>query len=250
MVERTKKRPIASGAISGTQALVFLGAQLVLGYLLLLPVNELRPSIMGFFPPTDLYVPAHEKNNILVPQAHLGLTANWGALYSWAAIKGSVDPGITIPLLIGCFFWTLEVDTIYAHQDKEDDVKVGVKSTALLLGDSTKFWTTIFGITSVASFVLSGFNANIGSARLGSFNYSSDQSSSLNEPSRAELTSSSFILTTLLPFYALMIPAAAQIAWQIWAVDLKSPADCGRKFRSNKYFGAIVFLAILLGKAV
>ena len=50
------------------------------------------------------------------PQAHLGLTANWGALYSWAAVKGSLDPAIVFPVLVACFFWTLEVDTIYAHQ--------------------------------------------------------------------------------------------------------------------------------------
>jgi len=211
-VERTKRRPIASGAISGTQALLFLGAQLVLGYLFLLPVNELSRLLWVSSLPLIFTYPLMKRITYW-PQAHLGLTANWGALYSWAAIKGSVHPGITIPLLIGCFFWTLEVDTIYAHQDKEDDVKVGVKSTALLLGDSTKFWTSIFGLASIGSFALSGFNANIG-----------------------------------WPFYALLVPAAAQIAWQIWAVDLENPVDCGRKFRSNKYFGAIVTFAILIGR--
>ncbi|CAI9112583.1 OLC1v1013050C3 [Oldenlandia corymbosa var. corymbosa] len=211
-VERTKRRPIASGAISGLQALIFLAAQLVLGYAFMLPVNELSRLLWVSSLPLIFTYPLMKRITYW-PQAHLGLTANWGALYSWAAIKGTLHPGIVFPLLIGCFFWTLEVDTIYAHQDKTDDVKVGVKSTALLLGDTTKLWTSVFGIASVASFALSGFNANIG-----------------------------------WPFYALMVPAAAQIAWQIWAVDLENPADCGRKFRSNKYFGAIVFFAILLGR--
>ncbi|KAL3512855.1 hypothetical protein ACH5RR_025572 [Cinchona calisaya] len=214
MVARTKRRPIASGAITGFQALLFLGIQVLATYGLLFPVNELSRLLWVSSLPLIFTYPLMKRITYW-PQAHLGLTANWGALYSWAAVKGSLDPAIVFPLLAAAFFWTLEVDTIYAHQDKEDDVKAGVKSTALLFGDSTKLWTSAFGLAAVGLYLLAGFNSNIG-----------------------------------WPFYLLMIAASGQIAWQIWAVDLSDPADCARKFLSNKWFGGIVFSAILLGRLV
>ncbi|KAH9707182.1 4-hydroxybenzoate polyprenyltransferase [Citrus sinensis] len=96
------------------------------------------------------------------PQAYLGLTFNWGALLGWAAVKGSLDLAVVFPMYISGVFWTLVYDTIYAHQDKEDDLKVGVKSTALRFGDSSKEWTTGFGIACISSLALSGYNADIG----------------------------------------------------------------------------------------
>ncbi|GMP92524.1 hypothetical protein CsSME_00042712 [Camellia sinensis var. sinensis] len=147
------------------------------------------------------------------PQAFLGLTFNWGALLGWSAIKGSLDPAVVFPLYISGVFWTLVYDTIYAHQDKEDDLKVGVKSTALRFGDSTKEWVTGFGIACISSLALSGFNANIG-----------------------------------WPFYACLTAASGQLAWQILTVDLSCRDACNRKFVSNKWFGAIVFSGILFGR--
>ncbi|CDP14883.1 unnamed protein product [Coffea canephora] len=170
---------------------------------------------------------------------------SWGAAYSWAAVKGSLEPAIVFPLVLAFFFWTLEFDTIYAHQqiirhiykayifflsqipflaifrfksthqnyDKEDDVNVGIKSTALLFGDSTKLWISGFAAASIASLALTGFNANIG-----------------------------------WPFYGLLAAASGHLAWQIWDVDLSNPADCSRKFVSNIWFGAIVFGAVLCGR--
>ncbi|KAL2481386.1 4-hydroxybenzoate polyprenyltransferase [Abeliophyllum distichum] len=96
------------------------------------------------------------------PQAYLGLTFNWGALLGWAAVRGSLDPAIVLPLYASGVFWTLVYDTIYAHQDKEDDVRVGVRSTALRFADSTKEWITGFGIACIGSLAYSGFCANIG----------------------------------------------------------------------------------------
>lgn len=147
------------------------------------------------------------------PQAFLGLTFNWGALLGWSAVRGSLDPAVVLPLYLSGVFWTLVYDTIYAHQDKEDDKIVGVKSTALRFGDSTKNWVSGFGVACISSLALSGFNANLG-----------------------------------LPYYVFLAAASGQLAWQIWTVDIYSGADCSRKFVSNKWFGAIVFSGILVGR--
>ncbi|XP_059070545.1 uncharacterized protein LOC131061198 [Cryptomeria japonica] len=147
------------------------------------------------------------------PQAYLGLTFNWGALLGWAAIKGSLDLDVVLPLYASGICWTLVYDTIYAHQDKEDDLKVGVKSTALRFGDQTKTWITGFSVACISGLILSGFNAGLG-----------------------------------WPFYVVMTTAAGHLAWQIMTLDTLSRADCNRKFVANKWFGAIVFTGFLLGR--
>ncbi|CAK7337966.1 unnamed protein product [Dovyalis caffra] len=178
-VERTKLRPVASGLLTPFQGLSFLGFQLLLGLGILLQLNNYRLLYFGSFvlaaslllsPYEEIYVLVHENREITLstanfweqPQAYLGLTFNWGALLGWSAVKGSLDPVVAVPLYASGVFWTLVYDTIYAHQDKEDDLKVGVKSTALRFGDSTKEWITGFGTASISSLALSGFNADIG----------------------------------------------------------------------------------------
>ncbi|KAL4621551.1 hypothetical protein ACB092_06G237100 [Castanea dentata] len=211
-VERTKLRPIASGLLSPFQGLCFLGFQLLLGLGILLQLNNYS-CILGASSLLLVFSYPLMKRFTFWPQAYLGLTFNWGALLGWAAVKGSLDPAIVLPLYISGVFWTLVYDTIYAHQDKEDDLKVGVKSTALKFGDSTKEWITGFGIASISSLALCGYNAGIG-----------------------------------WPYYAFLTAASGQLAWQIQTVDLSSRADCNRKFVSNKWFGAIIFSGILFGR--
>ncbi|XP_062217866.1 4-hydroxybenzoate polyprenyltransferase, mitochondrial-like [Phragmites australis] len=154
------------------------------------------------------------------PQAYLGLTFNWGALLGWAAITESLDPSIILPLYSAGIFWTLVYDTIYAHQDKEDDLKVGVKSTALRVGDFTKYWISGFSAACIGSLALSGYNAQLG-----------------------------WCLHAW-PYYPFLTAAAAQLAWQISTVGLSNRSDCNRKFVSNKWFGALVFGGILFGRLV
>ncbi|KAM3746215.1 hypothetical protein ACB098_06G186400 [Castanea mollissima] len=211
-VERTKLRPVASGLLSPFQGLCFLGFQLLLGLGILLQLNNYS-CILGASSLLLVFSYPLMKRFTFWPQAYLGLTFNWGALLGWAAVKGSLDPAIVLPLYISGVFWTLVYDTIYAHQDKEDDLKVGVKSTALKFGDSTKEWITGFGIASISSLALCGYNAGIG-----------------------------------WPYYAFLTAASGQLAWQIQTVDLSSRADCNRKFVSNKWFGAIIFSGILFGR--
>ncbi|KAK9191329.1 hypothetical protein WN943_019941 [Citrus x changshan-huyou] len=230
MVERTRLRPIASGLLTPFQGLSFLGFQLLLGLGILLQLNNFRfvlfnlsiytflityvqrilqnersqPHSGGFIFAVSLLLPPHEE-----PQAYLGLTFNWGALLGWAAVKGSLDLAVVFPMYISGVFWTLVYDTIYAHQDKEDDLKVGVKSTALRFGDSSKEWTTGFGIACISSLALSGYNADIG-----------------------------------WPYYAFLAAASGHLGWQIWTVDLSSRADCNRKYQMPSHgwkFWAIVF---------
>lgn len=98
-------------------------------------------------------------------------------------------------------------------QDKEDDLKVGVKSTALRFGELTKEWLTGFGFACIGSLALSGYNAHLE-----------------------------------WPSYACLAAASGQMAWQIYTVDLSDRADCNRKFVSNKWFGALIFSGILLGR--
>ncbi|RVW65157.1 4-hydroxybenzoate polyprenyltransferase, mitochondrial [Vitis vinifera] len=169
-----------------------------------------QPHFGSFILTASLFLSPYEEADILVPcqladslsnatmlvqpQAYLGLTFNWGALLGWSAVRGNLDPAIVFPLYISGVCWTLVYDTIYAHQDKEDDLKVGVKSTALRFGDSTKEWLSGFGIACISSLALSGFNADLG-----------------------------------WPYYVALMAASGHLTWQIWTVDLSCRADCNRK---------------------
>ncbi|KAL8530071.1 hypothetical protein ACS0TY_007241 [Phlomoides rotata] len=162
-VDRTRLRPIASGLLSPIQGICFLGFQLLLGLGILLQLNNFS-IVLGASSLLLVFTYPLMKRLTFWPQAYLGLTFNWGALLGWAAIRGSLDPAVVIPLYASGVFWTLVYDTIYAHQDKEDDLRVGVKSTALRFGDSTKEWIAGFGMTCIGSLALSGFNANLAAA--------------------------------------------------------------------------------------
>ncbi|XP_078446071.1 polyprenyltransferase 1 isoform X1 [Wolffia australiana] len=211
-VERTRSRPIASGLLTPFQGISFLGFQLLLGLGILLQLNDFS-RILGASSLLLVFSYPLMKRFTFWPQAFLGLTFNWGALLGWVAIKGTLDPAIVLPLYTAGVFWTLVYDTIYAHQDKEDDLKVGVKSTALRFGDLTKNWITGFGAACITSLALSGYNADLE-----------------------------------WPYYVFLAFATGQLGWQIWTVDLSDRADCNRKFVSNKWFGALVFSGTLLGR--
>ncbi|KAK6252739.1 hypothetical protein QUC31_014459 [Theobroma cacao] len=212
MVERTKLRPIASGAVTPFQGLCFFAFQLILSHGILLQLINYSPIyeaslifLMSTYPLMKRFT--------YWASAYLGLTINWGTLFGSYAIKASLIPSILLPLYMSGIFWTLVYDTIYAHQDKEDDNKVGVKSTALKFGDSSKEWITAFAIACISSLALSGYNAEIG-----------------------------------WPYYVFLAAASGQLAWQIGTANLSSPADCSRKFVSNKWFGALTFGGVSLGR--
>ncbi|CAI9091907.1 OLC1v1027018C1 [Oldenlandia corymbosa var. corymbosa] len=214
-VERTKTRPIAAGSISTIQAVCFLGFQMLINYVLYHQVNPLSRKLWLLSVIMTFTYPITKRITYL-SQAYLSIYVHWGALMSWAAVKGSLEPfSVLLPLFISGFFWTLLYETIYACQDKEADAKLGLKSTALLFGDSIKVWLAGFGVATISGFALTGFNANIG-----------------------------------WPYYTSLVAAAYHLAWQIVTVDLENPADCKLKQKSNKWIGVILFFGIVLGKLV
>lgn len=213
-VARTRNRPIASGAISVPKAVAFLGAQLLLGLGVLVQLNDYS-KILGASSLALVAAYPGMKRITNWPQAFLGLTFNWGALLGWAAVHGSCDWGAVLPLYASGVAWTLVYDTIYAHQDKHDDLKVGVKSTALHFGDDTKKYLSGFAIAGTSALCASGAYVGLD-----------------------------------FPFYVGVASAASHLAWQIATVDLNNREDCAAKFRSNSTYGALVFAGIVAGKVL
>jgi len=216
-VERTRSRPIPSGEVSRRQALLFLGGQLIVGLIILVQFNT--TTIWLGIASLALVVPYPLMKRITFwPQLWLGLTFNWGALMGWAAVTGSIfGPGdwpAWIIYLAG-IFWTLGYDTIYAHQDKEDDALIGVKSTALKLGTASRSW--IAGFYAVSLVLL------IAAAALQSLHALA---------------------------YIVLAGAAIHLVWQITAWKMDEPADSLAKFNSNTLFGLLVALAYVVGQAV
>ncbi|HRQ61807.1 MAG TPA: 4-hydroxybenzoate octaprenyltransferase, partial [Alphaproteobacteria bacterium] len=145
-VERTRSRPLADGTLTVPQAIVFTGALLLIGFAILIQLGG-TAIVLGFLSLPLIFVYPLMKRITFWPQAFLGITFNMGALIGWAAITGFVEFSAMLLYLAG-LFWTLGYDTIYAHQDKEDDALAGIKSTALLLGDQSKLFIGGFYLTS------------------------------------------------------------------------------------------------------
>src|SRR5215510_9163128 len=206
-VARTATRPLASGRLSLTQAFAFLGLQLAVGLVILL---QLSPTAIWFGVASLILVAAYPfmKRITWWPQAFLGLTFNWGALMGWAAVRDEVA-WAAILLYVAGLFWTLSYDTIYAHQDKSDDMLIGVKSTALLLGRDTKAWLLGFDAAMLVLLVAVGAEADL-----------------------------SWV------YYLGVLGVSFHLKWQLAEVDLDNPKDCLVKFRSNRFIGWIL-LAIV-----
>ena len=209
-VERTRNRPLASGRLSVAQALVFLTLQLLIGLLVLLSFNGFTIGLAFAVMPLVLIYPLM-KRITWWPQACLGLTFNWGALVGWSAVTGDLAAP-AVALYAAGFFWTLGYDTIYAHQDKIDDALVGIRSSARRLGDATVPWLWVFyGITLALLALAAALNS-----------------------------------AGLLAYPALVL-VALHLGWQVRTLDIDDPANCLRRFRSNREAGCLVFLAILAG---
>jgi len=141
-VARTADRPLPAGTVSLKNAWAFLGAQALIGLIVLV---QLPLIAIGVGLASLLLVAAYPfmKRITWWPQAWLGLTFNWGVPVAYVAATGRIDPAMFV-LYLACVLWTLGYDTIYAHQDSEDDALVGVKSTARLFGESSQFWVAGF----------------------------------------------------------------------------------------------------------
>jgi 4-hydroxybenzoate polyprenyltransferase len=210
LVTRTANRPIASGVISVKKAIYFLLIQLALGLVILLQLNQ-TCWLLGLLVLLLVFTYPAFKRFTYWPQFILGLTFNWGALMGWVAITEQVNSTCLILYTAG-IFWTLGYDTIYAHQDKEDDALIGIKSSALALRDKTKLFLYMFYGIAIFGILSIGWNNQL-----------------------------------TLWFYSLSLIALCQLIWQIIKIDINDPHDCLIKFKSNRLFGFLITIAILAG---
>jgi len=210
-VERTRARPIPSGAVSLRAALLFLLAQLLTGLAVLLSLNSLAIGL-GIASLLLVGVYPFMKRITYWPQAVLGLTFNWGILLGYAAARGELAVS-AVALYLGAIAWTIGYDTIYAHQDKDDDALIGVKSTALRFGQQTHRWLLLFYGLMIAGLIATGVSAALHPIH-----------------------------------YAGVALAALQLGWQIRKLDIDDGALCLRLFKSNRDFGALVFASLVAGK--
>ncbi len=212
-VARTRGRPLPSGAISVRGALVFLVLLALTGLAVLLQFNRFS-VLLGLASLVPVAIYPFMKRITHWPQAVLGVAFNWGALMGWAVIHGD----LALPpylLFVGCILWTIGYDTIYAHQDKEDDAIVGVKSTALMFGAATKpmLWLLYGG--AIVCWTVAGLQVKLHQA-----------------------------------YYLGLAILAFQLAGQIVRVKLDNATSCLAVFRSNRDAGAILFLSLLAGVAL
>ncbi|XP_046624236.1 4-hydroxybenzoate polyprenyltransferase, mitochondrial isoform X2 [Neodiprion virginianus] len=210
-VARTKDRPLVSGEVTQLEALVFLSGQLGVGLLVLLQLNWysilLGASSLGLVVIYPLM-----KRITHWPQLILGMTFNWGALLGWSAVQGTCDWSVCLPLYIAGVCWTILYDTIYAHQDKVDDILLGIKSTALKFGDNTKVWLSCFGTSMISSLLTSGI-----------------------------------MVDQTWPYYVAVGVVGSHLANQIYTLNIDNPTDCANKFVSNHRVGFVLFTGIVLG---
>lgn len=157
LVERTRDRPLASGAVSPKKAAIFLATLLLIGLIVLLQFNRITIILGCLSIPLIIAYPLM-KRITWWPQLFLGLTFNFGTLMGWSAITGSLSLA-PILLYCGAICWTIGYDTIYAHQDKEYDALIGVKSTALFFGDNSIKWVSGFYAASMVLIALAYISA-------------------------------------------------------------------------------------------
>jgi 4-hydroxybenzoate polyprenyltransferase len=206
-VSRTKMRPLANKSLSNKQALGFLIFLLSVGLLIL---SMLPPFTWGLGAFSLILVASYPwmKRITYWPQAFLGLTFNWGALMGWAAVKESLELR-AFALYAAGFFWTLFYDTIYAHQDKEDDLKIGVKSSALWLDHLTRPF--LYGCIALIFLCFMISNQSI-----------------------------SHLIFVLF--------AVLHLTWQATSVNFADPTDCFAKFRSNQVIGWLILMGLFVIK--
>jgi 4-hydroxybenzoate polyprenyltransferase len=210
-VARTRSRPIPSGQVSVKQALIWLVAQAVMAFAILLTFN-IDAIVLGIASLVTVAVYPFAKRFTWWPQVFLGLAFNWGALLLWTAQSGSLGwPAVL--LYLGGISWTLFYDTIYAHQDREDDALIGVKSTARLFADNTAIWLRGFLILTMALMAAAALMA------------------------LATAKASGLALAVLG-----VGGMGLHMLWQLQRLDIDDADTCLRLFRANRDTGLIVAL--------
>lgn len=212
-VERTKHRPLAAGELSVTHALVFMAAQCLLGMVVLLML-PFKTQLIGLIGLGLLLVYPFSKRFTNWPQLVLGLAYNFGVIMAWGTQQDASLFNLTPwAIYLAGIFWTLAYDTIYALQDISDDMRIGVKSTAVLFGERVISFIDIFYVLFFLSLILAGYVAELH-----------------------------------LLYYAVLGIGYLNVFWQRLQLDPADPDSCRRKFKANQWIGWIVLLAIYLGK--
>lgn len=208
-VARTRSRPIPSGQVTPKQAAAFMIALCLIGFLVLTRFNW-TTVILGIASLAIVAIYPFMKRFTNWPQFVLGLAFNWGALLGWTAVFGKLD-WTPVILYAGGIAWTIAYDTIYAHQDKDDDALLGLKSTALHFGERTPaYLTAFFGLAWIL------------------------------------LLAAGWMAGGRVLFATAMAGVALHMAWQVTTLDTADPDNCLVRFRANHRTGALVFAAIVL----
>jgi len=212
-VARTRSRPLASGAVSLKAAWIWLGILCLIGLLVWLQINGTAKLVaLGSLALVAAY--PFMKRITWWPQAWLGLVFSWGALVGWLAIDPAFHWSMVL-LYVGSIFWVIGYDTIYALQDREDDALVGIRSSALRLGENLRFGVLLFYLIALVSWGAAFW---------------------LLRPQGLGL--------------AALAPIALHLLWQVIALKKADGDDALAKFRSNRFAGLLMFLACLvLGQA-
>jgi 4-hydroxybenzoate polyprenyltransferase len=213
LVERTRSRPIPAKQVTVAQATVFMAAQALIGLLVLIQFNRFT-ILTGIASLGVVAVYPFLKRFTYWPQIGLGLAFSWGALMGWPAAFGELGWPAYL-LYAGSIAWVIGYDTIYAHQDRDDDSLIGIKSTALLFGERTPAMLTTFYAVAVVLIGAAGLMAGGGVI---------------------------FVLG--------LIAFAAHLTWQVLRIDIDNPAHCLVLFKSNRDAGLILFAAMLLDAAL
>ena len=211
-VARTAQRPLASGRLGLLPACVFLGAQLSAGLAVLLQLNAYTIGLGCAIVPVVLAYPLMKRRTHW-PQAVLGVAMNYGVVMGWGATHGCVDAAVVLPMFAGAWAWTLVYDTLYAHQDKADDARLGLKSTALLMGDRSADVLSGFALLAGAAWALAGLNAGLA-----------------------------------WPHFAAAAAATGHLLWQVRSADYGDRASLARRFVSNQWVCWLVLAGLLCGR--
>ncbi|MGB3026769.1 4-hydroxybenzoate octaprenyltransferase [Paradevosia shaoguanensis] len=209
MVARTRSRPIPSGAVTRFQAALFLVAQALISFVILVQFNPLT-IVLGIASLVLVAIYPFMKRVTWWPQFFLGLAFSYGAIVGWTAQIGSFG-WPTLLLYAGTILWVIGYDTIYALQDIEDDALIGVKSTARLFGSRTQPIVALFYAGAYVLWLLAAFSAGAGWL---------------------------FLVGSLIP--------AALLAWQVWTLDANEPLNPYIRFHSNRWVGFALTLALLV----
>ncbi|KAF9461423.1 UbiA prenyltransferase family [Collybia nuda] len=211
-IDRTKNRPLVVGTIPLRGAWMLLAGMTISMLYLLSFANTTAKyyGILGIFPLHAFY--PLMKRWTYWPQAWLGLAMNWGIIVAYTNVSGGHLSAHVIAFFIGTICWTIVYDTIYGCQDKENDIKVGVKSTSILFGDRVREILAVFALVFMACMIYAGLRNGHGS-------------------------------------YFFLVScggAALHLAWQILTWRIHDRDDCGDKFKSNGNMGYIIWAGLLL----